>query len=307
MALGVFSLWAFGIFAFFFVLFGFRVVRPVEKGVVERFGKYHKTSEQGLRWIILFVDRMIKVNITEIRLDVAKQSVITKDNLNLEIDAVVYFRVQDVLKTLYQVNDYFRSIPSLAQTTLRSIIGEMVFTEVNANRQSINARIENELDSQTEGWGIEILRVELQDIQPAGDVQRAMDQVVTAEREKEATITRAMAQKEAAKEQAQAEVIAAEGEKKARIERAKGEAESIRLRAEAEAEAIAVVNDSVERTFKSRAEQYRRLEVTESSLKENTKFIITEKGISPSLIVNATDQTVVPVPVAKEVPEEKYA
>ena len=270
------------------ILRGFRVVRPVELGIVERFGKYQRTSGQGLRWIIPFVERMIRINVTEIRLDVAKQSVITKDNLNLDIDAVVYFKVQDVMKSIYNVNDYMNSIPSLAQTTLRSIIGEMVFTEVNANRQTINTRIEQELDSQTDDWGIDILRVELQDVSPAADVQRAMDQVVTAEREKEAAITRAIAEKEAAKELAEARVIEAEADKRSQIERAAGEAE-----------AIAEVNSAVEKTFKEKAQLYRQLEVTERSLQQNTKFVVTEKGISPSLIVNTTNGAVVPVPTGK--------
>lgn len=270
--------------ALFIILLGIRIVRPVEKGVVERFGKYVRTSEQGFRWIIPVVERMRKVDITEIRLDVEKQSVITKDNLNLEIDAVVYFKIKDTIKALYNVQDYASSIPSLAQTTLRSIIGEMVFTEVNANRQSINTRIEQELDSQTESWGIEVVRVELQDVNPAADVQRAMDQVVTAEREKEAAITRAVALKEAAKEEAEAAVIAAAGQKNAQIEIATGEAE-----------AIARVNDAVEKTFKSKAQMFKQLEVTESSLAGNSKFVLTEKGITPTLVFNESGKQIVPM------------
>lgn len=272
------------LFLVLIILIGFRIVRPVEKGVVERFGKFKRVSEQGLRWIIPFVERMRKINITEIRLDIAKQSVITKDNLNLEIDAVVYFKVNDVTKALYNVNNYIGSIPSLAQTTLRAIVGEMPFTEVNANRSSINAKIEQELDSQTVAWGIDILRVELQDVSPSADVQGAMDKVVTAEREKEALITAAMAQKEAAKEQAEARVIEAKAKKLAAIEQATGEAE-----------AISKVNDAVEKTFLDKAQKYRELEVTERSLQDNAKFIVTEKGIAPSIIVNTSKDTVVPV------------
>lgn len=283
-------------FVILFFLMGFRIVRPVQKGIVERFGKYNRTATQGLRWVIPFVDKMIKVNITEIRLDVERQSVITKDNLNLGIDAVVYFKVNDVLKAIYNVNDYWSAIPSLAQTTLRSIVGEMVFTEVNANRQSINTRIEQELDTQTMDWGIEILRVELQDVQPSNDVQMAMDQVVTAEREKEATITRAMAQKEASKQEAEARIIHAQGEKQANIEKATGDAEAVKLRAKAEAEAIEKVNTAVEKTFLEKAQSFKQLEVTESSLSKNAKYIITEKGIAPSLIVNESDDKVVPAP-----------
>jgi len=282
--MSLFSSFYFYLVVGFFILIGFRVIRPIERGLVERFGKYVRTSEQGLRWIIPFVERMRKINITEIRLDIAKQSVITMDNLNLEIDAVVYFKVNDVSKAIYNVDDYAQSIPSLAQTTLRAIVGEMPFTEVNANRASINNKIEKELDSQTQAWGIDILRVELQDVSPSNDVQNAMDKVVTAEREKEATITQAAALKEAAKEQAEAIVIAARAQKESAIERAIGEAE-----------AIALVNNAVENTFKQRAQKYRELEVTENSLADNAKIIITEKGISPSVILNTEGSDVIPV------------
>lgn len=280
----LFSSFYFYLVVGFFILIGFRVIRPIERGLVERFGKYVRTSEQGLRWIIPFVERMRKINITEIRLDIAKQSVITMDNLNLEIDAVVYFKVNDVSKAIYNVDDYAQSIPSLAQTTLRAIVGEMPFTEVNANRASINNKIEKELDSQTQAWGIDILRVELQDVSPSNDVQDAMDKVVTAEREKEATITQAAALKESAKEEAEAIIIAARAQKESAIERATGEAE-----------AIALVNNAVENTFKQRAQKYRELEVTENSLIDNAKIVITEKGISPSIIVNTEGNDVIPV------------
>ncbi|MDA0375732.1 MAG: SPFH/Band 7/PHB domain protein [bacterium] len=282
--MSLFSSFYFYLVVGLFFLMGFRVVRPIQRGLVERFGKYVRTSEQGLRWIIPFVERMRKVNITEIRLDIAKQSVITKDNLNLEIDAVVYFKVHDVSKAIYNVDDYAQSIPSLAQTTLRAIVGEMPFTEVNANRASINNKIEKELDSQTQAWGIDILRVELQDVSPSNDVQNAMDKVVTAEREKEATITQAAALKEAAKEEAEAIVIAARAQKESAIERATGEAE-----------AIALVNNAVEKTFQLRAQKYRELEVTENALSDNAKIIITEKGISPSVILNTEGSDVIPV------------
>lgn len=280
---------------FFLILMGFRIVRPVERGIIERFGKYSRTAEQGLRWIIPFVDKMIKVNITEIRLDVPKQQVITKDNLNLSIDAVVYFKVRDVMKSIYNVNNYIGSIPSLAQTTLRSIIGELNFTEVNAKRQVINAKIETELDSQTEAWGIDILRVELQDVQPSAEVQNAMDQVVTAEREKEAKITQSLAEKEAVRIRAEAKIIDADAEKKSAIEKATGEAEAVRLGALAKAQAIEDVNNAVEKTFKANAQKYKSLEVTENSLTYNSKIILTEKGISPSIIVNEGDDKVIPV------------
>lgn len=272
-----------GIILFFFILFGIRIIRPVERGVVERLGKYRRTMDQGIHWIIPIIDRMRKINITEIRLDIMRQNVITKDNLNLGIDAVVYFKVKDVTKALYNVNNYWTSIPSLAQTTLRSIVGEMEFTEVNANRQMINTKIEKELDSQTDAWGIEILRVELQDVQPAREVQNAMDKVVTAEREKEAKITRAIAEKESSKQVAEAVII-----------KAKGDATSVELAANAEANAIRAVNSAAEESFTPKAQQLKAWEVTQRTLTKNSKIIITEKGISPSLILNNADENIVP-------------
>ncbi len=290
-----------GLFIFLgiFIFLGFKKIRPTERGIVERFGKYKRTCEQGLRWTIPFIDKMTKVNITEIRLDVSKQQVITKDNLNLSIDAVVYFKVDDVLKAIYKVNNYLTSIPSLAKTTLRAIIGEMNFIEVNAKRQTINSKIESELDNQTDEWGINILRVELQDVQPSDEVQDAMDKVVTAEREKEAKITRSLAEKESVRIEAEAKVIDAKAEKVAAIERATGKAEAVKLAADAKSKAIEMVNNSVEKTFKINAQKFKAMEVTENSLENNSKIILTEKGISPSLIINWSDDKVVPTPVKK--------
>jgi len=272
-----------------FILIGFRVVRPVERAIIERFGKYSRTAEQGLRWVIPFIDKVIKVNITEIRLDVPRQSVITKDNLNLEIDAVVYFRVRNVIRSIYEVDNYMTSIPSLAQTTLRSVVGELNFTEVNAQRQIINQKIEKELDAQTNNWGIDILRVELQDVKPSKDVQDAMDKVVTAERQKEARITQAVAEKEASKQLAEATVIQAEADKKSQIIRAEGEAQSIEM-----------VNMAVEKTFKDNARKFKALEVTERSLSANSKIVITEKGISPSIIFSDSNNNEGIVPVIRK-------
>jgi len=287
----------FGIGIFIFSLFGFRIVRPVEKAIVERFGKFSRIAEAGLRWIFPFVDRMIRINITEIRLDVEKQQVITKDNLNLSIDAVVYFKVQDPLKAIYKVNNYFSSIPSLAQTTLRSIIGELNFVEVNAKRSVINSKIESELDTQTKNWGIDILRVELQDVAPSTDVQCAMDKVVTAEREKEAKITASEAEKESVRRVAESRVIEAEAEKRSKIERATGEAEAVKIRANAKAAAIEKINLIVEKTFLKNSQKFKSLEVAQNSLEKNSKIILTEKGISPSIIFSAenSDEKIVPV------------
>lgn len=278
-----------------FMFFGFRVVRPIEVRLVERFGKYQRTLPQGLRWIIPFIDRSISVPMTEIRQDVPKQSVITKDNLNLQIDAVVYYRIKEPMKAKYNIDSFYSAIPSLAQTTLRSIIGELHFVEVNAQRHTINQRIEAELDTQTEQWGIDILRVELQDVHPSGAVQQAMDKVVTAEREKEAKITAATADKEAIRQQAESMVIDAEATKRSLIERATGRAESVRLEAHAKADAIKRVNDAVEESFKENSQKFKALEVTQESLMNNTKVVLTEKGINPTIVLNDSGDNIIPV------------
>lgn len=287
-----------GFILFAIGLTGFTTIRPIEKGIVERFGKYNRTITQGLTWVVPFIDRVYRVNVAETQVDLMKQSVITKDNLNLSIDGVVYYKVNDPLKAVYNVNNYTWAIASLAQTTLRSIVGEMNFVVVNAQRQTINARIEQELDSQTESWGIDILRVELQDIQPSRDVQLAMDKVVTAEREREAQVINASAEKESAKELAEAKVIEAEGDKRAAIQTAKGVAESQVIEASAEAEAVKLVNDAVEGSFKDNARKFKALEVAQTSLVNNSKIVLTEKGINPSIIFSddgGDTNSVVPV------------
>lgn len=289
----------FGVILFIVLLaiaiFGVRIVRPVEVRLVERLGKYNRTLEQGLRWVIPFVDKTISVPVTEIRQDVPKQSVITKDNLNLQIDAVVYYKIQDANKAKYNIDHFYTAIPSLAQTTLRSIIGELFFTEVNAQRHTINQRIEAELDTQTREWGIDILRVELQDVHPSGTVQQAMDKVVTAEREKEAKITAAQADKEAVRQQSEAAIIEAEATKTSLIERATGRAQAVRLEADAKAEAIKKVNDAVEVSFKENSQKFKALEVTQASLVNNSKVVLTEKGISPTIVLNDSGETIIPV------------
>ncbi len=177
----------FGFITWIFLM-GIRVVRPIEKGLIERLGKFRQVAEQGFHWIIPIIDRMVKVNVTENMVDVEPQKIITKDDLNATVDAVVYFRVLDPQKAIYQAQNYRRQISSLARTTLRDIIGKMTLTEANSQRDSLNGTLEKELDKQTDAWGIDIIRVELQRIEPPDDVQNAMNNVVIAERDKKAAV-----------------------------------------------------------------------------------------------------------------------
>ena len=128
---------------------GIRIVRPRQKGLIERLGKYRKTAGQGFHWIIPLIDRMVKVDITENMVDVEPQKIITKDDLNATVDAVVYFRVIDPMKAIYAAQNYRAQIASLARTTLRDIIGKMTLTEANSKRDTLNGILEVELDKQT--------------------------------------------------------------------------------------------------------------------------------------------------------------
>ena len=145
---------AFGFFVF--VMLGIRIVRPIEVGVVERLGRYKRTATQGFHWIFPIIDRMSMVEVTEVRVDIPPQEVITKDKLNAHVDAVVYFRIRNAKKALYNVQDYYGSVVSLARTTLRAVVGKMTLGDANEKRDSINHHVESEMSSQIEKPGITI-------------------------------------------------------------------------------------------------------------------------------------------------------
>ena len=133
-----YMIWITGILLTVFLATGIKVVRPVEQGLVETFGKYSRTANAGLQYIVPIIQRIVRVNITERRVDVPPQMIITKDKLNAEVDAVVYYKIEDTQKAIYQVNDFSNSVPSLARTTLRAVVGKMTLSEANENRDKIN-------------------------------------------------------------------------------------------------------------------------------------------------------------------------
>jgi regulator of protease activity HflC (stomatin/prohibitin superfamily) len=268
---GIFLLILFFVFLF---LIGIRIIRPREKGLIERLGKYKKTAEQGFHWIIPGIDRMVKVDITENMVDVEPQRIITKDDLNATVDAVVYFRVLDPVKAIYKAQNYRAQITSLARTTLRDIIGKMTLTEANSKRDTLNGILEQELDKQTDAWGIDVIRVELQRIEPPPDVQEAMNKVVIAEREKKAAIDFATATETEADGLRRSEIKKAEGVKQGLILQAEGEAQAIIQVARAEAEKIQKINTAIQQYFKGEAQIYKKLETVERSLRDGTKYVI---------------------------------
>ncbi|AEC52040.1 Hypothetical membrane protease subunit [Pyrococcus sp. NA2] len=221
-----------GIFLLVMLLLSVKVIRPYQRGLVERLGKFNRILEPGIHFIIPFMERVRTVDMREHVIDVPPQEVICKDNVVVTVDAVVYYQVIDPVKAVYNVSDFLMAIVKLAQTNLRAIIGEMELDETLSGRDIINARLREELDKITDRWGVKITRVEIQRIDPPKDIQEAMAKQMTAEREKRAMILIAEGKKEAAIREAegqkQAAILKAEGEKQRQILIAEGQAEAIR-------------------------------------------------------------------------------
>ena len=265
---------------------GIKIVRPVESGVIEFLGKYARTSNAGFNWIIPGLHKMYRINITERRVDIEPQSIITKDKLNAVVDGVVYYKVVDVKKSIYNVNNFMLSVPSLAKTTLRAVIGKMTLTEANENRDKINLDVETILSKEVTLWGIEVVRVELQRIEPPPDVQDAMNQVVKAENEKIAALDLATAIE-----------TQADGERRAEIKKAEGIAAAIRLKADADGDAIKIVNEAAEKYFVGNAQLLKKLETVSESLRDNAKIIVPSGSDLVNVISDLAGTT---VPLSKK-------
>ncbi len=280
------GIWIYLILALLIVLFalGIKIVRPVEEGIIEFLGKYSKTAHAGFNWIIPGFHRIYRVNKTERRVDIDPQSIITKDKLNAEVDGVVYYRVVDTQKAIYEVNDFEASVPSLAKTTLRAVIGKMTLTEANENRDTINNEVEKILDLEVSKWGISVVRVELQRIEPPPDVQTAMNMVVKAENEKIAALDLATAIE-----------TKADGERRAEIKKAEGIATAIKLKAEADGEAIKIVNEAAEKYFVGNAQLLKKLETVSEALRDNSKIIVPSDSELVNVIGDLAGATV-PIP-----------
>lgn len=282
---------AFG-FLFLFFLMGIRILRPIERGLTERLGKYNRFALPGFHWIIPIFERMIRINITEMMVTAQPQEIITKDSLNAFVDAQVYFKVkndeENVKNSQYNVYNYPTQIVALAQTTLRNIIGSLSLKEANSERGRINTALQETLMRETHNWGIEIVRTELKEINPPKDVQETMNKVVKAENEKIAALDLAMATE-----------TKADGERRATIKRAEGDKQGAILRAEGESEAIRLVNEAANKYFVGNAQLLRRLEATETSLKSNAKVIVPGDASLVNVIGDLSGAQVIPLPQTK--------
>jgi len=208
-----------------------KIVRPWEKGLIETLGKYQATASSGLTVLFPITQHMIKVDMREQVVDVPPQHVITKDNVAVEVDAVIYYEVTDPVRVTYNVANYYLAITKLSQTNLRNLIGDMSLDEALTSRENINSKLKEVLDVATDRWGTRVTRVELQRIDPPEDVTNAMHRQMKAEREKRAMILEAEGAKQSAILKAEGEAGAiktvADADKYRKITVAKGEGEAI--------------------------------------------------------------------------------
>ena len=223
---------------FAFALSGIKIIRPYERGLVERLGRYKTTVNPGLRIIFPFFERMIPVDMRERVIDVPPQEVITEDNVVVSVDAVIFYEATDPRRLVYNVSNFLLTVTKLAQTNLRNVIGDLQLDEALTSREIINARMRDILDDATDKWGTKVVRVEIQRIDPPPDVVEAMHHQMKAERTRRAVVTEAQGSREAAVTRAtgekQAAILSAEGRRQSQILEAEGQAEATRAVAEAE-------------------------------------------------------------------------
>ena len=227
-----------------------KVVRQSEVYIIERLGKFHKVADAGLTIIIPFIDRVRSVvSLKQQTMDVPPQNVITKDNVTITIDTVVFYKVTDPAKAVYEIQSLKKGIEYLAITTIRDIVGKMDLDSTFSSRDMINEQLRAILDEATDSWGCKIDRVEIKDITPPADIRDSMEKQMNVERTKRAQILQAEGERQSAITLAQgkkeAAILEAEAEKESKIRRADGEAQAIRKVAEARADEVHMVYEAM--------------------------------------------------------------
>ncbi len=262
--------------------------------IVERFGKYQSTKEAGLNFIVPFIDRIsADRSLKEQAVDVPSQSAITKDNISLIVDGVLYFRVLDPYKATYGVDDYIFAVTQLAQTTMRSELGKMELDKTFEERDMLNTNIVTAINSASEPWGIQVLRYEIKDIVPPNSVMEAMEAQMKAERVKRAQILESEGDRQAAINVAegkkQAQVLAAEADKAEQILQAEGEAKAILAVAEAQAEALKKVGEAANTEEGQKAIQLdlatKAIAAKEAIAKKSSVVLLPDEASSASSLV----------------------
>jgi len=241
-----------------------------------RLGKYKATVDSGVAVLLPFLDSIITVDMREKVIEVQPQKVITKDNVSVVVDAVIYYKVIDPVKAEFEVQDFAYAATTLAQTNLRNLIGDKLLDETLVARDIINTNLRDVLDEATHTWGVKVTRVEVQKIDPPEDITNAMSRQMKAEREKRASI------------------LESEGIKQSQILEAQGMAEAQILKADAEAKAIQKVAEASEKYFTEKAQLMKKLEVSEKVLSGGTKWVLPSNADLIN-VLNFGDEKIIPI------------
>lgn len=294
-----------------FIFLCLRVVPQATEHVIERLGKYNKTWDAGLHFLVPVIDRVAKrVTLKEQVMDSPPQPVITKDNVTMQIDTVVYFKVFDAKLFTYGAVNPITALSNLTATTLRNIVGELELDDTLTSRDTINGKMTEILDSATDQWGIKVNRVELKNIIPPAEIQNAMEKQMKAERDRRETLLEAEGHKAAvitrAEGDKQAMILAAEGERDARIARAEGEAKAIFLAKQAEADGLAALKKAGADTSVLELKKYEAL-VALSNGKASKIIIPTDavEMVKQNVMFSETSGLGDVTPAAKDEPKPK--
>ncbi|TLY15490.1 MAG: SPFH/Band 7/PHB domain protein [Thaumarchaeota archaeon] len=268
------------------------IVRPTQRGLVERNGRYNRFVNTGLTFLFPVIDRLIKVNVTEQITEPEPQVIITKDRLNLSINMVVSYKVRpdeaSVKNSEYSVNNYRQQIDILGHVALRDILGSMVYEEANQGRDVINQQLLTRLKTQTDAWGIDIVRAEIKDIRPPQNIQDSMNKIIEAENTKKSAVNQADALAAQADGQKRAAIAQAEGERQAQILKAEGLRQATISIAEGDAGATKLRNEALTTYFKDNAVVFKKLEAIQSVM-NNAKIIVPEGNLT-TLILNEAEK-----------------
>ena len=291
----IFSFWAgLAVLVVVLVKFSIKFVPQNRAYVVERFGKYNKTMVAGLNMLVPFIDKVsYEQSLKEHAFDVPSQSAITKDNISLVVDGVLYLKLLDPYKASYGVDNYVYAVSQLAQTTMRSEIGKIDLDKTFEERESLNTNIVNAINMASEPWGVQVMRYEIKDIEPPRTILDAMERQMKAEREKRATILESEGNRQSAINVAegakQAQVLAAEADKAEQILRAEGEAKAIIAVADAQANALDTVGKVANTSEGQKAIQLnladKAIEAKHAIAKDSTVVLLPDSNSSAASVV----------------------
>jgi len=267
----------------------FFVVKQYEYGIYEFLGRYKRPARPGLRFMIPFLHTVRIRDVREHTMDIPSQSVITKDNVEIVVDGIIWARPkaddENVQKSFYNIDSWKNGVMELAMTNLRQEFGNQTLDESLISREKISANLQSNLDTLTNDWGIHVSKVEIKSIDPPDDIKNAMHKQKTAEQERRSMKLLATGKFEAAEQEKLATIQQAEGLQESKVKIAQGEAEAIRL-----------VNESANLYFKGNAVKLKELQATVDALKNNSKVVLTERGISPQIIIGELPTSIKSLP-----------